>query len=390
MKIGMVAYSFYETDNRVMRYAEALAGRGDQVDVVSLRRNNNALVETVNGVRVHRVQKRDINERGKLSYLGRMLRFLVQSSWFLAQRHLRQPYDLIHVHSLPDFEVFATFLPKLRGAKVILDIHDIVPEFYASKFGVSEGSLAFRSLKMVERLSSAYSDHVIIANHLWEKVITSRSVEPDKCSTYLNYPDSSLFNSAMRTREEDDRIIMIYPGTLIWHQGVDIAVKSFDLIKDRVPNAEFHIYGDGSAKPQIASLIEERGLQKRVKLMDIVPIREVAGIMANADIGIVPKRDNCFGGEAFSTKILEFMALGVPVVAANTRIDRYYFNDSIVKFFQAADERSLADAMLAMALNKDLRTKLASNALAYISQQSWDVKRQNYFNLVDRLVKRQS
>lgn len=390
MRVGMVAYSFYETDNRVMRYAEALAGRGDQVDVVSLRRNNKTLVETVNGVRVHRIQKRDINERGKLSYLGRMLRFLVQSSWFLAQRHLRQPYDLIHVHSLPDFEVFATFLPKLRGAKVILDIHDIVPEFYASKFGVSEESLAFKSLKMVERLSSAYSDHVIIANHLWEKVITSRSVEPCKCSTYLNYPDSSLFNADMRTRKSDDRIIMIYPGTLIWHQGVDIAVKSFDLIKDKVPNAEFHIYGDGGAKPQIASLIEERGLQKRVKLMDIVPIREVAGIMANADIGIVPKRDNCFGGEAFSTKILEFMALGVPVVAANTRIDRYYFNDSIVKFFQAGDERSLADAMLAMALNKDMRVKLASNALSYISQQSWDVKRQNYFNLVDGLVKRQS
>ena len=386
MKVCMVAYSFYESDNRVMRYAEALAARGDQVDVLSLARNDYAKVETINGVTVHRIQKRDKNERGKLSYLKRLLVFLARSSWYLATKHGRYPYDLIHVHSVPDFEVFAALIPKIAGAKVILDIHDIVPEFYASKFGVNKDSLAFQALKLIERGSAAFSDHVIIANHLWEKVLTARSVASSKCTTYLNYPDSRMFNAARRTRSADGRIILLYPGTINWHQGLDIAIKAFDIIKNEVPEAEFHIYGEGNLKEQLTRMIEERSLQKRIKLMNFLPLCEIAQIMANADIGIVPKRDDAFGGEAFSTKIFEFMALGVPVIAANTRIDRFYFNDSLVKFFQAGDERSLADAMLTMIHNHKLREDLASNAITYIAGQSWDIKKHDYLNLVDGLV----
>jgi glycosyltransferase involved in cell wall biosynthesis len=304
----------------------------------------------------------------------------------LATKHGRYPYDLIHVHSVPDFEVFAALIPKIAGAKVILDIHDIVPEFYASKFGVSKDSLAFQALKLIERGSAAFSDHVIIANHLWEKVLTARSVASSKCTTYLNYPDSRMFNAARRTRSADGRIILLYPGTINWHQGLDIAIKAFDIIKNEVPEAEFHIYGEGNLKEQLTRMIEERSLQKRIKLMNFLPLCEIAQIMANADIGIVPKRDDAFGGEAFSTKIFEFMALGVPVIAANTRIDRFYFNDSLVKFFQAGDERSLADAMLTMIHNHKLREDLASNAITYIAGQSWDIKKHDYLNLVDGLV----
>jgi glycosyltransferase involved in cell wall biosynthesis len=308
------------------------------------------------------------------------------SSWILTRKHLKESYDLIHVHSIPDFEVFAALIPKLLGAKVILDVHDIVPEFYTSKFGVSKESAVFKALKIIEWLSTTFANHVIIANHLWEKVITERSVKQSKCSTILNYPDSSMFNSALRTRLEDGRFIMMYPGSLNWHQGLDIAIKAMDLIMDKASEAEFHIYGSGSSMDDLKRLIEERSLQKQVKVFDSRPIKEIAGLMANADLGIVPKRNDSFGGDAFSTKIFEFMALGVPVIAANTRIDRYYFNDSNIKFFEAGDEKSLAEAMLTLIKNQHLRKELAANALIYVAQQSWDIKRKDYFSLVDRLV----
>lgn len=387
MRVAMVAYSFYEVDNRIMRYAEALAGRGDSVDVFALRKKGSAPVETLNGVTLHRIQKREINERGKLTYLKRLLEFFVRSAFILSSRHLKKPYDLIHVHSVPDFEVFAALLPKLLGAKVILDVHDIVPEFYASKFNVSKESFTFKALQRVEKWSAAFSNHVIIANHLWEKVITARSVDSAKCSTYLNYPDSSMFNNTLRTRGDDGRCVMIYPGSLNKHQGLDIAVRAFDLIKDQVPGARFDIYGEGPAKSDLAAIIEECGLQDRVRILPVLPIKEIAGVMANADIGIVPKRDDSFGGEAFSTKIFEFMALGVPVIAANTRIDRYYFDDTLLRFFESGDEKSLAKEMLSMIRESAQRKHLAENALQYIAQQSWDTKRQDYFGLVNGLVR---
>ena len=127
----MVAYTRYESDNRVRRYAEALAKRGDHVDVVALRQEGQAASDVINGVRVFRIQRRIASEKNKFMYLGKLCLFFVRSMAFLTREQFRNRYDLIDVHSVPDFEVFAAAYPKLTGTKIILDIHDIVPEFYA-------------------------------------------------------------------------------------------------------------------------------------------------------------------------------------------------------------------------------------------------------------------
>ena len=156
----------------------------------------------------------------------------------------------------------------------------------------------------------------------------------------------AIFRKELRTRGHDGRFILSYPGTLNWHQGLDIAVKAFALVQPQAPGMEFHIYGEGSARAEIERLVGELGLQGKVLVKDPLPLREIAAVMANADLGVVPKRNDSFGGEAFSTKILEFMALGVPVLVADTRIDRHYFNDTLVRFFKSSDVEALAQAML--------------------------------------------
>ncbi|HXX44149.1 MAG TPA: glycosyltransferase family 4 protein [Candidatus Acidoferrales bacterium] len=384
-KVCMVAYTFYERDNRVRRYAEALARRGDLVDVVALRNQGQSEIETINGVRLHRIQRRIISEKTQLSYLAKMLLFFLRSAIFLTRAQLSERYDVIHVHSLPDFEVFAAFFPKLTGSKVILDIHDIVPEFYSSKFNVPKNSLTFKLLVLVERLSIAFADHVIAANHIWEERLQERSVKRNKCSTFLNYPDTQILRRRGRIRK-DNRFIIVYPGSLNFHQGVDIAIRALSLIKNEVPEAEFHIVGVGDQTTFLKSLIEELGLQGRVFLKGPVPFEEIASVIEDADMGVVPKRNSNFGNEAFSTKILEFMALGVPVIVPNTEIDRYYFNDSVVQFFCAEDERSLADAMRRLIMNPELRQKLVKNADEFVGKFTWDAHKTNYFNLVDTLV----
>ena len=142
MKACMLAYAFYESDNRVRRYAETLAKQGFQVDAVALGKVGQPRYGNLAGVRICRIQERVRDETGKLSYLYKLVRFFFNSALFIS----KQRYDLIHVHSVPDFEVFATLFAKMTGAKIILDIHDIVPEFYASKFDVSRESLTFKVL----------------------------------------------------------------------------------------------------------------------------------------------------------------------------------------------------------------------------------------------------
>jgi len=381
----MLAYTFYESDNRVMRYAETLAQRGDIVDVIALRRYGQSSFETIRGVRVFRIQERKIDEKGRLSYLGRILKFLIRSALVVSKNHIHSQYDIIHVHSVPDFEVFAALIPKLFGARVILDIHDIVPEFYANKFKTSHSSLLYKLLVLAEKLSVQFSDHVIISNHIWKDALVARSASNGKCTVILNYPDGTKFYRREK-RKFGDKFTLIYPGTLNWHQGIDIAVKAIALVKDAIPNIEFNIYGEGPSKEFLGNLIVELELQHNVFLKEFVPIEHIPAIMAEADVGIIPKRNDSFGGEAFSTKTLEFMALGVPIIVSRTKIDSYYFNDSVVRFFEPENVEDLANAILEMANNKELRERLAQNALKFVEKYRWEDNKYIYLDLVDSLA----
>ena len=381
----MVAYTGYDSDLRVRRYAETLVKYGYEVDAITLRKEGQAKKEYLNGVRVLRIQNRVHSERSKFSYLAKLLVFCLRSMFSLTVEHIKERYDLIHVHSVPDFEVFAAAYPKITGAKLILDIHDIVPEFYASKFNVSPQSLMFKLLVYVERISTAFADHVIAANHIWEKRLQERSVAASKCTTFLNYPDTKILGPRGRTRS-DNRFVLLYPGSLNHHQGLDIGIRAFARIKDEVPYADFYIYGWGGAFGSLQALIAELKLRDRVFLNDMLPVDRIQTVIENADLGIVPKRSNGFGNEAFSTKILEFMLMGVPVIVPDTAVDTYYFNESVVRFFHAGDEQSLAEAMLQLIKNHELRIRLTRNAAEFVRRYTWDANEEGYIKLVESLV----
>ena len=385
-RICMLSYSFYQTDNRVMRYAQTLAKQGDHVDVFALKTDDQTTnPTTLNGVTVYGLQHRRHDEKGKHSYLARISRFCLRSSYLLAKKHLKQRYDLVHVHNVPDFLVFAAWFPKLFGAKLILDIHDIVPEFYCSKFNVPENSPTIRRLKKVERLSTNFANHVIISNHLWYDKITARSIAKSRCTPFANYVDPAVFYPRKKTRS-DGKFIIIFPGGLQWHQGLDIAIRAFGQIKEEVTNAEFHIYGEGNMKAAWVSLCQDLKLNGTVKFFESRPLYQIADIMANADLGVVPKRADSFGNEAYSTKIMEFMSLGVPVVVSRTKIDSYYFTDSVVKFFESGNVNELAETLLTVIRDPALRNRMIQNAFGYVASNNWDVKKHEYLELVDRLV----
>jgi glycosyltransferase involved in cell wall biosynthesis len=385
-RVCMVTHSYYLSDNRVTRYAEALAARGDHVDVFALRRSPELpKEEIIQGVHLFRIQDRvGKTERSKLAYLWPLLRFLRASSAWIARRHALQPYDLLHIHNVPDFMVFSAWYPKLKGARVILDIHDIVPEFFASKFGMPAKGLIFSLLVWMERISAAFADYVIIANHLWRDKYAARTNTHQRCTTFINNVDTTVFTPRSR-RRQDGKQIILFPGGLQWHQGVDIAIRAFKHVSSEMPNAEFHIYGDGSAKESLVALAAELGLNGKVRFFKPISVREIAAIMAEADLGVVPKRADSFGNEAYSTKIMEFMSVGVPVVVSSTKVDRYYFDDSVVRFFEPGDPYSLAREIIELLRKPELRSEMTARAAEYAARNSWENRKTDYLNLVDSL-----
>ena len=387
MRVCMVAYSFYESDSRIIQYARALVHRGDVVDAIALRRPGAPRFEVINGVNVYRIQQRKVNERGPLSYLYRILKFLFLATVVLTVLHLKHRYQLVHVHSVPDLLVATSIPVRMLGVPVILDIHDILPEFYASKFGTKTDSLLYRMLLKAERWSARRADHVIVANPLWYERLTHRAAPQEKCSVIANYPNPEVFHPRARTKT-NGHFVLLYPGTLNWHQGVDVAVRAFARVRKELPGAEFRIYGEGPTKPSLKELVKELELNGSVKINDYLPIEQIADEMAVADLGVVPKRaSSSFGNEATSTKIQEFMAVGVPLIVSRTRIDSLCFDDSKVKFFQSENEADLADCILTLQRHPELRAQLVANATAHIRENNWDVKKHEYLQLVDSLTR---
>ena len=291
------------------------------------------------------------------------------------------------LHNVPDFLVFAAIIPKLLGASVILDIHDALPELYAGKFGSVRGSFIDKVLRWIERISCRFADQVLIANDIWRDKLIRRALPADKCSTMLNYPDLRLFTPlSTKNGRQDDKFIMLYPGSLNRHQGVDLAVRAFTLVKKELPQAELHIYGEGVELNELVRLAAELGVSEAVKFRSPLPIDQISTVMAAADVGIEPKRAEGFADEALSTKILEFMACGVPVVVSKTSVHSHYFNDSVVHFFAPGDAVALAKAVTAVFDDRSARLDRPARARDFAAKFDWAHRAGEYFQILAALV----
>ena len=391
MKICMLAYSFYDNDARVRRYAEALARRGDHVDVFALKIDaQQEAHEVINGVNIYRIQKRIMDEKGKLKYLCKMLLFLINSSYRLAKKYVGFHYDLVHVHSLPDFEVFAAILPKIFGAKIILDIHDPVPDFFMAKFNTGENNIYIKILSFIERITTMFADHVITVTDYWKGRIAERSqITDNKITVILNLPDLRVFNyrNFVKKHKSNDDFIMLYPGTLNKHCGLDIAIRAVNNVKDEIPSIKLLIYGKGGELDNLNQMVKDFGLQDIVLFFDVVPLESIPKIMCDADIGIaLLAGHNEYSQQALNVKLFEFLSMGLPAIATRTKSIEYYLNEGTVMLSNPNDPADVARCIRQLYLNPSKRYELTEKGLSFIKTNNSEYQLSRYLRIVDNLV----
>jgi len=389
MNFCSIAYTFYETDYRVRRYTEALVRHGNKVDVIALKDEDSAKFCVVSGVNIYNIQRRNFDERSRLDYLVKILKFFIKGTVILLVRHLKYRYEVIHIHNVPDFLVFMALIPKLLGARIILDIHDILPEFYCQKFDKRFDSFLGKALLFTEKISVRFSDHVIVANDLWrEKIIIRDKLASHECTTLLNYPNLRFFNQPSH-KTNKNHLKIVYPGTISRHHGLDIAVEAMAMVKKELPTVRLDIYSRLSNYTYdnwLISLIHDLDVRENVRFFPPVTNERLGEILRNANLGIVPKRSGIFASEAFSTKIFDFMAAGLPVVASRTKIDEYYFDDSMIMFFEPESPEDLARCIVELHQNPKKAKSLANNAKRFVSKNNWQSKKHIYLDLISSLI----
>jgi glycosyltransferase involved in cell wall biosynthesis len=390
----MVVHAYYPLgETRVEREALALIDRGYAVDVVCLQDAGEPAQESVDGVTVYRLPVQRGKRRGQVFQLFEYLAFFVLASIKLIGLHWRNRYGVIQAHNLPDFLVFAAIGPKLLGARVILDLHDLMPEFYAARGNRSMTSWPVRLVIWQEQISCRFADHVITVTDIWRETLIRRGVPAGKVSVVMNVADTRIFQRSLVDEPSLSRngsFRLIYHGTLTHRYGVDLILRALAQVRSAVPGIRLTLIGAGDALDDLQRLAEELGLGEQVEFSRELHAAHLPPLIAQADAGVVPNRNDPFTDTLLPTKLLEYVALGTPVIAARTQTIAAYFDDSMVKFFRPGDADDLANAILDLHTDRSLLVRLARNAGKFDEKYSWPQVSAQYAALVDRLNSRQT
>lgn len=384
----MVVYSYYPLgETRVQRQAEALVRAGYEVDVICPRMPGEKWSESHSGVEIRRIPVSVLKSSLYAQFLGYLL-FFFGAGLLLTVLHLRRRYRTVQVHNLPDFLVFCAAVPKLTGAKVILDLHDLMPEFLSSKFSGEPPDWLRRAVLIQERWACRFADHVITVSEHWRQTLSERSAEAAKTSVVMNLADETVFlRPDLERVHEAGSMSLIYHGTVVYRYGLDLVIEAISNLGEKTPELTLDVIGQGDQFQALSDQVEQLGLVQRVRLREgLVPAEELPGIITSADVGIVPYRNDVFTDGLIPTKLLEYAAMGLPVIASRTSAIEELVGDSFVQYFEPGDVDDLAGQLLLLYEEPLRRENLARETVAFNLRANWSTHSGEYVNLVKSLA----
>ena len=244
--VCMIAYTNYAFDARVRREAETLASKGFEVLCLTTANGAERATFRLDGVTVRELGVPKYRGKSTLAYMASYLRFLIASSAVCMRLLAKGELDIVHVHNLPDFLVLAGLLPRLAGSRVVLDIHDSVPETFATKF--SGASFFRKALCLEERLSALVAHKVICVNHPQRDTLVARGIPSSKTFISMNVPDPRIFARSAFDRLPAgtcEQFNLVYHGTMAERLGVDLVIRAVALLRERLPDLRLHLWGQG-------------------------------------------------------------------------------------------------------------------------------------------------
>jgi len=387
-RVAMVTFSSYPFDPRPRRAIDALVGAGATVDLVCLADEKAPRREVRNGIDVLRVPLKH-PRRGKLEYALRYGLFIFASGSVFALRSLRRRYDLVYVHNMPDILVLSALVPKALGAKVVLDLHDPMPELMKTIFNVSDDNQSVQWMKRLEKWSIARADLVVTVNIACQRIFSSRSCRAEKIAVVMNAPDGQIFpfreaaDQEAATRSNTKPFIIMYHGSLVERNGLDVAIDALARVRQAIPNAELHVFGRNTAfLEQMREFAKGKGVYDVVRYQGPRRLEELVTEIDRCDVGVIPNHRNAFTDINTPTRMFEYLALGKPVIAPSTLGITDYFDKDSLLFFEAGDAADLARQIeFAYSHPKEI-LEVAQRGQAVYREHTWDRERQT---LLDRI-----
>jgi len=386
-------FSLYPGDPRPRRAVDALVGEGMEVELICLGSENAPRREKLNGIEVLRIPLKN-RRGGKLAYAYQYAAFILISSVIIALRSLTRRYDLVYVHNMPDILVASALIPVALGAKVILDLHDPMPELMMTIFNLRRDSRIVRIITRLEKWSMARADLVLTVNIACKRIFASRSCRPEKIGVIMNTPDSEIFHfrrpqaSASASQNPNKRFVIMYHGSLVERNGLDLAVDALARVRESIPTAELRIYGTRTAfLDHVMDAAKSKGLDEAIRYWGPKRLEDLVPAIEDCDVGVIPNHRNAFTEINTPTRIFEYVALGKPVVTPRTPGVRDYFSDESLLFFESGNSGELAEKIEYVFAHAKEANEIVERGQQVYLQHVWSDERRTLVSLVSEVLK---
>ena len=374
MNICHVVYSHYPFDPRVRKEVGALAALGYDIDVIAVQDQGEQREEGLGRLHVYRLPIAIIRGE-KLRYAYQYGLFFLCSAALLFRLFLVRRYAVIHVHSLPDFQVFCTFLERLLGARVILDLHEAMPEIVQARFHLSSHHPLVALSRAAERLSAQYADRIVVPTDQRQRLLTRRGVESTKIAVVMNSPDDASIagppSDELRSQLGlDGKRVVVHAGGVNPERDLEVLIRAAGQLSAQYPMSLL-LYGKGDPGyiDRLQTVAAEYS-RLDFRFGGWVPQSLAFQLVLLSEVGVVTYERNPLTELAAPHKILEYAAAGKPLVFADLNGLREVW-DSAALFYRPGDAVDLASRIEQLFGDVGLRTRLSGKARSLAERFDW-------------------
>jgi len=323
----------------------------------------------------------DHQRRGVVRYLVEYSLFFAWTFLWTSWRVLVQRPKLVYVNSPPDLLVFAAVSARLLGIPIVLDEHDPMPELFSAKGRKS--LVVHRMLLAQERWAIRFADRVITVHEPLRRLFSER-VPGVPIDVVMNVPDLEGWEPV--TLDVESRVL-VFTGTVAVRYGLDDVIKAVAIVGREIPKIRLRLVGDGEDKDALAQLAADLDVEERIEQVGRVPHQQIPALLAGAWAGVnVPKPDD-LGALSFSNKIVECVAMRLPVIASRTETLRTFFPDDSLIYVEPGSPEAIAEGLLRLHHMSETEVEaMLDEASAALEQIAWPKQRSELLRIVSEVV----
>jgi len=281
--------------------------------------------------------------------------------------------------------VFAVVIPKLFGAKIILDIHDSLPQTFLSKYNLTKKNFIYKLLILEERMSYRFSDKVIAAHSLLkDEVFANVGLDVNKFDVILNYADELIFNF-IEEYKLNGKLRLVFHGTIAERFGLDYVLDELKDLDD--VDFDFTIIGEGDYSAEIENKIKACNLASKVKFINkYYPVKELPKILSDFNLGLVSYEISQATEYMLPVKLFELISMGIPAIVVKNKVIYHYFIAEDVFFYENSLPGSLKKLVKNISKNKNLLLEKRKRLSEIREKYYWSYQAQKYYDIVQNLI----